>query len=135
MSFDWDDNPDLNITPFVDVMLVLMSILMVTAPTMTYQEKIELPQGTQTTKVSKESTITVVMEKNRRISLYLNGKKKDSYNSFSEFNDNLMLITKEYGLSTTVFIRADKNLMYGSVTLLLKSLKDVGFSKVSLITE
>ena len=135
MHFDWNDEPDLNITPFVDVMLVLMSILMVTAPTMTYQEQIELPQGTQSKEVSKESTITVVMEQNRKISLYLNGKKKDSFTNVAEFNDNLMLITKKYGLSTTVFIRADKNLKYGSVTLLLKSLKDVGFSKVSLITE
>jgi len=135
MHFDWNDEPDLNITPFVDVMLVLMSILMVTAPTMTYQEQIELPQGTQSKEVSKESTITVVMEKNRKISLYLNGKKKDSFTNVAEFRDNLMLITKKYGLSTTVFIRADKNLKYGSVTLLLKSLKDVGFSKVSLITE
>ncbi len=135
MKFNWDDEPDLNITPFVDVMLVLMSILMVTAPTMTYQEQIELPQGTQSKEVSKDSTITVVMQRDRSISLYLNGKRKDLYKNVAEFNDNLMLITKKYSLNTTVFIRADKKLEYGSVTLLLKSLKDVGFSKVSLITE
>ena len=135
MKFNWDDEPDLNITPFVDVMLVLMSILMVTAPTMTYQEQIELPQGTQSQEVSKESTITVVMQRDKSISLYLNGKRKDVYKNMAEFNDNLMLITKKYSLNTTVFIRADKRLKYGSVTLLLKSLKDVGFSKVSLITE
>ena len=135
MKFNWDDEPDLNITPFVDVMLVLMSILMVTAPTMTYQEQIELPQGTQSKVVSKESTITIVMQKDRSISLYLNGKRKDLYKNVAEFNDNLMLISKQYSLNTTVFIRADKRLEYGSVTLLLKSLKDVGFSKVSLITE
>ena len=135
MKFNWDDEPDLNITPFVDVMLVLMAILMVTAPTMTYQEQIELPQGTQSKEVSKESSITVVMQKDRSISLYLNGKRKDLYKSVAEFNDNLMLITKKYPLNTTVYIRADKKLEYGSVTLLLKSLKDVGFGKVSLITE
>ena len=135
MKFNWDDEPDLNITPFVDVMLVLMAILMVTAPAITYQEKIELPQGTQSQEVSKESTITVVMQRDKSISLYLNGKRKDVYKNMAEFNDNLMLITKKYSLNTTVFIRADKKLEYGSVTLLLKSLKDVGFSKVSLITE
>ena len=135
MKFNWDDEPDLNITPFVDVMLVLMAILMVTAPTMTYQEKIDLPQGTQSKEVSKESSVTVVMQKDRSISLYLNGKRKDIYKNVAEFNDNLMLITKKYSLDTTVYIRADKKLEYGSVTLLLKSLKDVGFSKVSLITE
>ena len=135
MKFNWDDEPDLNITPFVDVMLVLMAILMVTAPTMTYQEQIELPQGTQSKEVSKESSITVVMQKDKSVSLYLNGKRKDLYKNMAEFNDNLMLITKKYPLDTTVYIRADKRLKYGSVTLLLKSLKDVGFSKVSLITE
>ena len=135
MKFNWDDEPDLNITPFVDVMLVLMAILMVTAPTMTYQEQIELPQGTQSKEVSKESSITIVMQRDKSITLYLNGKRKDLYKNVAEFNDNLMLITKKYSLNTTVFIRADKKLEYGSVTLLLKSLKDVGFSKVSLITE
>ena len=135
MKFNWDDEPDLNITPFVDVMLVLMSILMVTAPTMTYQEEIELPQGTQSKEVSKESSITIVMQKDRSISLYLNGKRKDIYKNMAEFNDNLMLITKKYPLNTTVYIRADKRLKYGNVILLLKSLKDVGFAKVSLITE
>ena len=44
-EFSWDDSPDLNITPLMDVMLVLMAILMVTAPTLTFQEQITLPQG------------------------------------------------------------------------------------------
>ena len=135
MAFNWDEEPDLNITPFVDVMLVLMSILMVTAPTITYQEEIELPQGTQTKEVKKESQITIVMQRDKTISLYLNGKRRDVFKNFNEFRDNLMLISKKYSLSTKVFIRADKDLLYGSVTLLLKSLKDVGFNKVSLITQ
>jgi len=135
VKFNWDDEPDLNITPFVDVMLVLMAILMVTAPTITYQEQIELPQGTQTKEVKKESSITVVMQRDRSISLYLNGKREDVYKNPAEFKDNLMLISKKYPLTTTVFIRADKKLEYGNVTLMLKSLKDVGFNKVSLITE
>lgn len=45
MQFHWDENPDLNITPLVDIMLVLMAILMVTAPVMEYEENINLPQG------------------------------------------------------------------------------------------
>ena len=135
MKFNWDDEPDLNITPFVDVMLVLMAILMVTAPTINYQEQVDLPEGTQSKEVKKEATITVVMQRDKSISLYLNGKRKDIYKNPAEFRDNLMLISKKYPLTTTVFIRADKKLEYGSVTLLLKSLKDVGFTKVSLITE
>ncbi len=68
---NWDDEPDLNITPFVDVMLVLMAILMITAPTVTYEEKIDLPQGTQSKEVKQESTITIRMDK---IELYILAK-------------------------------------------------------------
>jgi len=127
--YNWDDEPDLNITPFVDVMLVLMAILMVTAPTITYQEKIDLPKGTQSSKVQKESKITIRMDKNKII--YLD---KDRY-KLSNFRDNFMLKSKRYNFKTTVFIRADENLQYKDVMFLLKAVKDVGFEKVSLITE
>ena len=127
--YNWDDEPDLNITPFVDVMLVLMAILMVTAPTVTYQEKIDLPQGTKSNKVQKESTITIRMDKNKVI--YLG---KDRYN-LANFRDNFMLQSKKYNFNTTVFIRADERLKYGDVMYLLRAVKDVGFEKVSLITQ
>jgi len=127
--YNWDDEPDLNITPFVDVMLVLMAILMVTAPTVNYEEKIDLPQGTKSHKVKKESTITIRMDKNRIIYL---GKERYE---LSNFRDSFMLKSKNYDLTTTVFIRADQALPYRDVIFLLKSVKDVGFDKVSLITE
>jgi len=126
---NWDDEPDLNITPFVDVMLVLMAILMVTAPTMTYEEQIDLPQGTQSKEVKKESTITIRMDAQKNIYF---GKEKFT---LSNFRDSFMLKSKNFNPNTTVFIRADEKLPYGDVIYLLKSVKDVGFSKVSLITE
>ena len=127
--FNWDDEPDLNITPFVDVMLVLMAILMVTAPTINYEEKIDLPQGTKSSKVKKESTITIRMDAKRII--YLD---KDKF-TLSNFRDSFMLKSKNYDFKKTVFIRADEKLPYKDVIFLLKSVKDVGFNKVSLITE
>ncbi len=135
MKFNWDDNPDLNITPFVDVMLVLMAILMVTAPTMTYQEQVDLPQGTQTKEAKKLADITIRMEANGRISLYINGKKRDSYDSIRDFRDNFMLKSNEFNLNSTVYIDADKRLIYEKVMELLRSVKDVGFTKASLITQ
>jgi biopolymer transport protein ExbD len=47
-KFDWDSKPELNITPLVDVMLVLLAVLMVTTPTIIYEEKIILPSGSKT---------------------------------------------------------------------------------------
>ena len=126
---NWDDEPDLNITPFVDVMLVLMAILMVTAPTMTYEEKIDLPEGTKSKEVKKESSITIRMDAKKII--YFG---KERFN-LSNFRDSFMLKSKNFNPNTTVFIRADKTLAYGDVIFLLKSVKDVGFNKVSLITQ
>ena len=126
--FSWDDSPDLNITPLVDVMLVLMAILMVTAPTITFQEQIELPQGSKTVKVEKAKTITIRMDKKRKI--YLN---KDTY-ELDTFADDFVNKSVKYDKKSEVYIRADEQLKYKDVMYLLKSVKAAGFVKVSLIT-
>jgi len=125
----WDEDPDLNITPLVDVMLVLMAILMITAPTINYEEQITLPKGTQSKKVSEVKTLTIRMDKDQTV--YLD---KDRY-TLETFADNFMLKGKDYDLESDVFIRADQELAYKDVMHLLKVVKQVGFTKVSLITE
>jgi biopolymer transport protein ExbD len=126
--FSWDDNPDLNITPLVDVMLVLMAILMITAPTITFQEQIDLPQGSKTVKVTKPKTLTIRMDKNQKI--YLN---KDTY-SLETFADDFVNKSATMDKNSEVYIRADERLQYKDVMYLLKSVKAAGFEKVSLIT-
>ncbi len=127
--FGWDDDPDLNITPLVDVMLVLMAILMITAPTINFEEQITLPKGTQSKKMDKIKTLTIRMDKDQII--YLG---KDTY-TLENFADNFTLKMQDFNLNSNVFIRADESLAYRDVMYLLKSVKHVGFSKVSLITE
>ena len=126
--FSWDDSPDLNITPLVDVMLVLMAILMITAPTMTFQEQIDLPQGSKSVKVEKPKTLTIRMDKNQKI--YLN---KDTY-TLATFADDFVNQSVKFDKNSEVYIRADENLKYKDVMYLLKSVKAAGFEKVSLIT-
>ena len=126
--FSWDDNPDLNITPLVDVMLVLMAILMITAPTITFQEQIALPQGSKTVKVEKAKTLTIRMDKNQKI--YLN---KDTY-ALDTFADDFVNQSIKFDKNSEVYIRADEELKYKDVMYLLKSVKAAGFQKVSLIT-
>jgi len=127
--FSWDDSPDLNITPLVDVMLVLMAILMVTAPTITFQEQIALPQGSKTVKVTKPKTLTIRMDKNKKI--YLNN---DTY-GLDTFADDFVNQSIKYDKNSEVYIHADEVLQYKNVMYLLKSVKAAGFEKVSLITE
>ncbi len=126
--FSWDDNPDLNITPLVDVMLVLMAILMITAPTITYQEQIDLPEGSKTVKVVKPKTLTIRMDKNRKI--YLN---KETY-TLATFADDFVNQSSKLDKNSEVYIRADERLKYKDVMYLLKTVKAAGFRKVSLIT-
>ncbi len=127
--FSWDDSPDLNITPLVDVMLVLMAILMVTAPTITFQEQIDLPQGSKTVKVTKSNTLEIRMDKDQKI--YLNN---DIY-GLDTFADDFVNQSVKFDKNSEVYIHADEQLKYKDVMYLLKSVKAAGFEKVSLITE
>lgn len=126
--FSWDDSPDLNITPLVDVMLVLMAILMITAPTITFQEQIDLPQGSKTVQVVKPKTLTIRMDKKQKIYLH-----KDVY-ELDTFADDFVNKSAKFDKKSEVYIRADETLQYKHVMYLLKSVKAAGFDKVSLIT-
>ena len=127
--YDWDESPDLNITPLVDIMLVLLAILMVTTPAVVYQEKITLPNGTKSQVIQKIPEIELRITKDRKVYY-----KRDSF-TISEFPDNFVLISQKFSLKTTVvYIKADESLQYKDVMFVLKSVKEAGFTKVSLET-
>ena len=128
MGFDWDEKPDLNITPLVDIMLVLMAILMVTTPVIVYQEHINLPVGTKKKSVKKVAELTIRVNKNREIFI-----KDDKY-KMDDFADNFLHIADKYNKKAIVFIKADRDLKYNDVMYILKVLKSSGFTKVSLLT-
>lgn len=125
-----DEKPELNITPLVDIMLVLLAILMVTTPSITYEENVNLPKGSQQSSSSatlKSLIISVTSKKE----VFINDKKF----SYTSFADNLVMLKSRFKLDEPVFIRADKNLRYDDVMFVLKTVKNLGFSKVSLQTE
>ncbi|EJI2245794.1 ExbD/TolR family protein [Campylobacter coli] len=129
MPFD-DEKPELNITPLVDIMLVLLAILMVTAPSITYEEKINLPQGSQKS-TSAPSVKSLIVSINTKKEIFLNQEKY----SFVSFADSLAQKKAQFNTDEPVFIRADKSLKYDDVIFVLKSIKNLGFNKVALQTE
>lgn len=129
MPFD-NEKPELNITPLVDIMLVLLAILMVTAPSITYEEKINLPQGSQKS-TSAPSVKSLIVSINAKKEIFLNQEKY----SFVSFADNLAQKKAQLNTDEPVFIRADKSLKYDDVIFVLKSIKNLGFNKVALQTE
>jgi biopolymer transport protein ExbD len=127
--YDYNQKPELNITPLVDVMLVLLAILMVTAPVIEYEEQINLPKGSHSKKVQITKNINIIVLKNKEI---LINKKKYS---FKTFPDDFILFSKQMNRNIPVHIRADKMLEYDNVIYILKTVKEAGFYKVALITD
>jgi biopolymer transport protein ExbD len=127
--FDWDETPDLNITPLVDIMLVLLAILMVTTPALVYEENITLPDGTKSKVVQKIPEIEIRITRNREVYI-----KRDKFN-INEFADNFVMYAQKFPLDkTVVYIKADEKLEYKDVMFVLKSVKSAGFINVSLET-
>ncbi len=128
LMINWDETPELNITPLVDVMLVLLAILMVTAPVLVYEENIVLPDGSAKISMNQIPEIEIRITKDRKVFI-----KNDSYN-LASFPDNFILFGQSFSKETPIYIKADKALRYEDVMFILKSVKEAGFNKVALET-
>ncbi len=128
MIYDWDDKPELNITPLVDVMLVLLAILMVIAPNIVYEESIKLPQGSVSKQLSEIPPVHIVIDKERNVKV-----NKENF-LLNAFTDNFTTFSGKLDKKASVLISADKSLDYGIVMSVLAAVKQAGFSEVSLAT-
>lgn len=120
---------DINVTPLVDVMLVLLIIFMVTAPMMTQGLDVDLPETTaKSLRQDDEDPITVTIDKDSKISL---GK--------SEVNQDILFqqLSKmdEAKKKESIYLKADKNVAYGVVVSIMADIKKAGFDKLGMITE
>ena len=128
MYYDWDEKPELNITPLVDVMLVLLAILMVIAPNIVYEELINLPQGSAQKTVSKARPIHITINEKKELKV-----NKDNFELLG-FEDNFYKYSQKLNKKSSVMISADRTLDYGVVMSILGAVKRAGFSEVSLAT-
>ena len=120
---------DINVTPLVDVMLVLLVIFMVTAPMMFNGVNLNLPKTNKNKNVSISKDLVI---------LSIN-EKREFYIDKNQVPEEILIrsIKKLLGSSEdkTVFLRADQNLKYGFVAKVMSLLKSEGINKISLITE
>lgn len=126
---NYDENPELNITPLVDIMLVLLAILMVAMPALIYEEKITVPQGTQSKSKPmdrKALTIRITLEKKVHID-------KDVF-ELSALADRLVLLQNQYSTDSQVYLKADEGLRYADVMSVLRLLKLAQYNNVALET-
>lgn len=120
---------EINVTPFIDVMLVLLIVFMVTAPLLNTGVPVDLPK-------SEASAINEKDEKPLEVSLNKNGQAfiGETKVSREELIAKLSAIT-ENDVERRVFIRADTSLPYGDVMGIIGSINKAGYRKVALISQ
>ena len=119
---------DINVTPLVDVMLVLLIIFMVTAPMMTQGLNVDLPETTAKSLRQEEKPIVVTIDKDGEISI----------NNVAHVRALMVQeLQKSYSVNKDqpIFLRADKNVPYGHVVTVMSDIKSIGFDKIGMITK
>ena len=116
---------EINVTPFVDVMLVLLVIFMVTAPLLQQGVDVNLPKA-KGKDLPPDERISLVIKRNRTI--YMN----DTPISMQEMRRKLEAISR---LNPNVFLKADKDVPYGLVVEVMGEVKEAGIEKLGMVTE
>ena len=119
---------EINVTPFVDVMLVLLIIFMVTAPLLTAGIKINLPESASVLKNEKNDPVTVSM--NSKGEIYIQKKKKSPKDLIKK-----LVALRGQNKDLKIYIKGDKNLNYGKIMDLMSFINKSGFKKVALVTK
>jgi biopolymer transport protein TolR len=119
---------EINVTPMVDVMLVLLVIFMVTAPLLTVGVPVQLPKTKAAAMTNPDEPIVISVEKEGKVFL------QETEIALDELGPRLAAIT-ENKPDTTIYVRADQDTNYGMFAQVLAELQASGFSKVGLITD
>ena len=119
---------EINVTPFVDVMLVLLVVFMITAPLLTVGVKVDLPSAEANVIQGNDEPLTVSINSVGQIYL------QESPIVLPDLVPKLRAITGE-NPDTRIFVRGDKEINYGLVMEIMSAINSAGFSKVALITK
>lgn len=125
---------DINVVPYIDVMLVLLIVFMVTAPMLMQGVKVDLPQAASLP-VGKQSDEPLIVSVKEDGSYYLNlGSEQEKSQSLGVVQDKVGKVIRRKP-NTTVLVWGDKNVPYGEVVNLMTALQAAGAPAVGLVTE
>ena len=119
---------DINVTPLVDVMLVLLVIFMVTAPLLTVGVPVQLPKTKAAAMTNPDEPVVISVEKDGAVYL------QETEIELDQLGPRLQAITANKP-DTTIYVRADQDTNYGMFAQVLAELQASGFSKVGLVTD
>ncbi len=118
---------EINVTPFVDVMLVLLIIFMVTAPMMQEGVDVNLPQAKGNALPSKEKRVTISVTDKQEI--YINDRKTP----LAELEETLKKVFQNR-LDKQIFLRADEVVPYGFVVKTMAAIRNAGIEQLGMVT-
>ena len=119
---------EINVTPMVDVMLVLLIIFMVTSPMMIAGVNVDLPETKAKQVTVQDEPLTVSIDEDGKIFL------QETAIEFDQIVPRLQAIAQENN-DIRIFVRGDKHLDYGKVMQVVGAISGSGFTKVALITD
>jgi biopolymer transport protein TolR len=119
---------EINVTPFVDVMLVLLIVFMVTAPLLTAGVSVDLPRTASSPLPGQDEPLTVSVTREGKVFL------QESELGVDQLGPRLQAIT-ENNPEARIFVRGDRGITYGRVMEVMGALHGAGFTRVALITE
>ena len=119
---------EINVTPFVDVMLVLLIIFMVTAPLLTVGVQVDLPESAADSLPDDQEPLTLSI--NSKGEIYI----QEHQVTYQKMIPKLLAIAKNR-TDTRIYVRGDKSINYGRVLEIMGMLSGSGFTKVALISE
>lgn len=117
---------DINVTPFIDVMLVLLIIFMVTAPLATVDIRVDLPNSAATSRPRQDNPLYLSVKGDKRLFV---GKQAVNIATLSQTLDQ----QTQYNKNTPVFFQADKNVDYATLMVVMDNLHKAGYFKVGLV--
>lgn len=120
---------EINVTPFVDVMLVLLIIFMVTAPMMTQGIDVKLPESAAPAIPSEEERLMVTINKDQKI--FINENQVD----LNVLGPKLSAMYQNQQQHKGVFLRADEKLPYGFVVEVMGTIRQAGIEQIGMVTE
>jgi biopolymer transport protein TolR len=128
---------DMNVVPYIDVMLVLLVIFMVTAPMITTGIKVDLPQANSTPIQSEDRPSIVTLEADGTIKLEDSTHKNDvlTLSELETVLTNAQKQAEENNKQLSVLINGSESRPYGEVMKLMATLQDAGLTQVGLLTE
>ena len=119
---------EINVTPLVDVMLVLLIIFMVTAPMMTQGVDVKLPESSAPAIPTDDERLVVTITQDRKI--YINDNLVES----GELESKLAAITQNRLDRKGVFLRADEKIPYGYVMEVMGLIREAGIDQIGMVT-